>query len=658
MHGLSRIAALTALAASLAPAWTMSVEFPYTSLPRGIWEQHLAHLKEMGVTHVSLPPAQNVAELDAVIPMVRQLGLEADLEGPIPQRLETLAKSHGGPLTDPPAGAVRVAATMPRAIENERKLLLAGTRAIVWTGVFEILSPAYQPGAIHLSGSEGPAAAIIRREAQMAHFWGLRLAALPEVPGARLSTPAEGITVHQFIAEKSGATAPADTPHDGLSLVSLSNNTPNAWQGDVRVMYPALDRVVEMPSVSMSPHDVLWLPVDIPLAAGPLCSGCNGFAPPDHLAFATAELTAMEYENGVLAMEFIAPKPGQVILQLSHEPTGPLLAGGHPTVFDWDTGNHRARLPIPAGDPKTGRVRIALAIDAPQATGFFEGAPVLLIGETNSLTAEFSPAAVAARSRVRISPDLPIAQEPPAADADKEKPVIVTYKITVPPNAIEGDTAQLAIEADGVQLSHSRTQLRAPAAVTIEDSVAVRVAADSFVAVRPATIPVNQRSGRELVVTLSNNAPEIREFQIAFDVPGLEFSPAKMNIVIGASLAREVTFRVFGQIASTGVHSGEVRISGAATMHEPVRFVVLPAAGAIAWSADEFSFLESTKARASFLKDRWMEMIDKDSGKDAQPAGGTAFTGGPVASLRLEDLQKAAPAKRSPQVSRPAAGQQ
>jgi hypothetical protein len=624
----------------------MSVEFPYPNLPRAIWEQQLAHLKEMGVTHVSLPPARNAAQLDEVIAIVRRLGLEADLESAIPERLETLAKQHGGPLTDPPKGAVRISATMARALENERKLLITGTKAILWTGVFEILTPEYQPGPIRLSGSEGPTASIIRREAQMARFWGPQLAALPESPGARLVTPVEGVTAHQYIARRTGATAPAETPQGGLSLVSVTNNSPNAWQGDLRVLYPALDRAIELPSVALEAHSVLWLPVDVPLVDSPLCSGCTGFAPSEHLAYATAELTSMEYENGVLAMEFIARKPGQVVLQLSHEPTGPLLAGGRPRVFDWDAKNQRARLPIPAGNAKTGRVRIALAIDAPDATGFFDRTPALLIGETNRITAEFSPAAVAARSRLRISPELPVAQDAPAADADKEKPVLITYNVTVPPSAIDGDTAQLSIEADGVQLSHARTLLRAPAAVTFEDSIGVRVSPDSFVPLRPATIPVNQRSGRDFVVTIRNNAPEIRTFEISFDVPGLEFSPPKMNVSVGASLARDVTFRVFGRIASSGLHTGELRVSGAVTLREPVRFLALPQTGAIAWNSDEFSFLESAKARASFLPNRWLEMIDKDSGRDAQPAGGTAFSGGPVTSLRLEDLQKAAPAKR------------
>src|SRR6185312_6379299 len=100
---------------------------------------------------------------------------------------------------------------------------------------------------------------------------------------------------------------------------------------------------------------------------------------------------------------------------------------------------------------------------------------------------------------------------------------------------------------------------------------------------------------------------------------------------------RDVTFRIFGS-AAAGVHAGEVKVSGAATVVEPIRFVVLPAAGSVAWSGGGFSILESAKLRASFLGNRWLEMIDKDSGKDSQPAGGTVFSGGPVESIKLEDL--------------------
>jgi hypothetical protein len=227
-------------------------------------------------------------------------------------------------------------------------------------------------------------------------------------------------------------------------------------------------------------------------------------------------------------------------------------------------------------------------------------------------------------------------------EEEKKTPVVITYKVAVPGIAIAGDTAQLAIEADGAQLSHAEARLLPPAAFSFEDAVSVRVAANSFVALAPATIPVNQRSGREIVVTLRNNAPEIRTFDVEFSVPGLDFSPRKLSVSVGASVARDVTFRVFSSSSGPGLHEGGIRLSGAATLTEPVRFIVLPPTGTVAWSAEGFSILESSKTRASFLASQWLELIDKDSGADSQPAGGTVFNGGPVESLKIEDLLKLA----------------
>jgi hypothetical protein len=659
MHATRLVPAFALFAATLLPAWTMSVEFPYAALPRSLWERELAQLKEMGVVHVSLPPPKETtpddSQLDGVIRIVRRLGLDADLEGPIPDRLQPLTKSHGGPLTDVPVGTIHISAVMPRALDNERKLLASGTPEVVWTDAFETLgfdkaSPRYQPGAITLAGAESPGATLIRREAQLARFWGSQLSVLPESPGARLAVPAESVAVHQYIADKGSASVVEVAP-PGLSLTSVVNDSPNAWKGELRVMYPAAQRPIALPAITVAPYDVQWLPVNIPLGAGPMCAGCAGFAPSDHLIYATAELTAMEYENGILAMEFNAPSEGETVLQLSHEPTGPLVAGGHPVVFDWDPKTLRARLPIPAGNARTGRVRIALAIDAPPATAFFDSPSVLLIGETTRLTAEFSPPAVAARSRVRTGPEITVTQEdaappekkdqPPPID-DKDRPALVTYKVAVPATAVAGDTAMVTIEADGIQLSHSQLHVLPPAAITFEDAVAVRVATGSFIQLSPATVPVNQRSGREVVISLRNNAPEIRTFHVTLSVPGLDFSPDNLTVTVGASVTRDVTFRIFGSAATPGVHEGEVRLSGAANLTEPVRFVVLPPVGSVAWSADGFSILENTTFRASFLSNRWLEMLDKNSGNDFQPAGGTDFDGGPVESLKMEDLQERA----------------
>src|SRR5262249_20387248 len=155
---------------------------------------------------------------------------------------------------------------------------------------------------------EGPAAAIIRREAQLARYWGAQLSSLPESPGARLGVPVDNVAGHQYIADKPGAA--------GLSLTTAINNSSDRWEGEVRVMYPAMQRPIALPTVSLQPYGVLWLPVNIPLTAGALCAGCTGFGTSDHVAYATAELTDMEYENGILAMEFYATSPGEVVLQL------------------------------------------------------------------------------------------------------------------------------------------------------------------------------------------------------------------------------------------------------------------------------------------------------------------------------------------------------
>ena len=57
MPRLSRIAALALLTAALLllRGGQCRLSFPYHALPRPVWERELAHLKEMGVAHVSLP---------------------------------------------------------------------------------------------------------------------------------------------------------------------------------------------------------------------------------------------------------------------------------------------------------------------------------------------------------------------------------------------------------------------------------------------------------------------------------------------------------------------------------------------------------------------------------------------------------------------------
>src|SRR5439155_3098587 len=109
--------------------------------------------------------------------------------------------------------------------------------------------------------------------------------------------------------------------------------------------------------------------------------------------------------NGILACEFSAPVAGEVIIQLSRTPSGPLVAGGRLADFDWDEKNSVVRLPIPAGKGPLSRVRIALATEPPETSAFFAGSSRLVIGRPNIVSTSYSSDALASRSRLLAPPN-------------------------------------------------------------------------------------------------------------------------------------------------------------------------------------------------------------------------------------------------------------
>jgi len=617
-----RIAIFILASAAIAPAWVESVEFPWESCPKPLWEQELVWRKNIGISHVSLPPSQDISQRDEVLRIIRRLGMEADLEGPVPDDLQPLTLAHGGPLTEPlPGPPMRISALSAAALTRSRELLISGTGALLWTDVEETLGPSgYRPGAVSFAGEEKPATIPLRRSAQLAAYWSATFASLHALPGAGVTLPAAaGVaqagptpSVRQFAGES------------GASVISVVNKSARPWTGELRVFYPAAKRELGIKGVTVPARDALWLPVNVPLTAGPLCKDCSAFANVDHLVYATVEMTAMEYENGILAMEFAAPSAGEVVLQLSREPSGPLVAGGRPTEFDWDEHTQRARLKIPAGTGPGKRTRIGIAIEPPDATAFFDSARVLMIGETNRLTAQFSSEAIAGRSRLRMAPEFPSSQQ------SGKEPLSLVYEIKVPATAVHGDHADLAIEADGMQMSHARPELLLPVTLHFPDAIDVHLAANSALPLFPATVSVNQRAGRDLMIAVRNNAPEIRTFQLEPKVDGLEFSPAKLEVIVGASTSRDVSFRVFAKDAMPGLHAGSVMVTEAATSAEPVQFAVYPAGGAVAFSTGGFSLIESAKFRASFLPGRWLEFIAKDNNLNLLANTGMPFATGVI----------------------------
>jgi len=163
----------------------------------------------------------------------------------------------------------------------------------------------------------------------------------------------------------------------------------------------------------------------------------------------------MEYENGILALEFAAPNAAR---SFSISPASPPARSSPEANPRLRLGrNHQTRAPPhPAGKGAGNRVRIGLAIEAPDATAFFDSARVLLIGETNNLIAQFSSDAILQRSRLRAAPELHITQTRQRRPAQKRLPH------RVPDTVIHGDRTELALEADGARMSHANPEYMRP----------------------------------------------------------------------------------------------------------------------------------------------------------------------------------------------------
>jgi hypothetical protein len=160
-------------------------------------------------------------------------------------------------------------------------------------------------------------------------------------------------------------------------------------------------------------------------------------------------------------------------------------------------------------------------------------------------------------------------------------------------------------------MSHARPQLLRPASLSFPDQIDIHVAKSSALPLFPATIPVNQRGGRDITISIRNNSPDIRNFELELKAEGLDFSPAKMPVSVGGSMSREVSFRVFTNGASPGLHTGTAKLSGAVSATEPVQFVVIPPNGPVSYSVNGFQIEEAAKTREVSFGGQKIESFDK-----------------------------------------------
>jgi len=691
---LVALAVLSAVAAAPAgntrPAeYLQAVEFPYYLYPCTLWERELVWLKNIGIRTVEFSIPWNWhqlapgdfdftgrtsprRDLHGLIRTLRRLGLSAwvrtgvSVDGwrnlgfpnaadaaarrawvkQLSDILATQTASHGGPVAwvegaaldidaaAPPA-AMRISASDPAALALSRQALAAG-KSVLWTGVEDQLYPAgwrsgggtpLVAGAVGLSGDERPAAAPLLREAALLRHWAGTIPALqplaaPQPPAEKL--PA-GVTAIELVSP-------------GASAVSIVNRSGQPFREELRVFEPASKRNISIP-VAVPAGDSAWLPLSVSLAPDGLCRECSNFSVTERLVYATAELLSIEYENGILAMEFAAPQAGEAVLQLERKPVGPLLAAGAPVDYTWDEHALRARLPIPGSNAPGHRVRIGIAIEVAETAAFFTDARRLIVGQKNPIATNYSSAQVAARSRLRLP-------EGYTAAPKVKSPEEIEYEVDVPADALHGDFAALALEADGVLMGRARLQLFRPFSIRLMEALQMHFGQQAELTPDPPIAPIEPSAGSNLEIAIRNNWPGIQTYRLEAYGDGLEFLPAKTEISIGALAERRVSLRVFAAEGMAGLRDWHLRVSGAGEADLPMRALLLPHGRTAVWSADLDGggapewILETERARAVFSSEdggRWMEFTAKQSNVNFLPEAGAFSAPGPVAVRLLED---------------------
>ena len=489
---LAFAAALPAPEPAAPPEFVQAVEFPYYLYPRTLWERELVWLKTVGIRTVEFSIPWNWHQVDSgecdftgatsprrdllgFIRLLRRLEMRAWIR-PLPpvkgwvnngypagvaqdrkaarpwlHELENLlapqTEKHGGPIAfveggtsinpgildapAPPGPVTVVSAHDPAALTRGRQALTTGG-ALVWEDVEDALYPAgwerpggplYRAGAVSLDGDERPSVAALRRNAALLRHWAALLPGMkPErAHPVRLAAGKlpPGVTATEMVSREPGV----------ASAVSIANESRRPFQNTVRAWDPFAKRSIEIENVHLAPHQTLWLPVNVSLGGAGLCRACSAFSNAEHIVYATAQLQTIEFENGTLAMEFAAPEPAEAVLQLARRPSGPYLAGGHLADLDFDEKTLRARLKIPQGKGPAGQIRVALAIEAPEHSAFFEDAKRLVIGRVNTVSTSYSSEQLADRSRLRLPEGFTAtATKKPASEGDYR----IDYQVDVP----------------------------------------------------------------------------------------------------------------------------------------------------------------------------------------------------------------------------------
>jgi hypothetical protein len=220
-----------------------------------------------------------------------------------------------------------------------------------------------------------------------------------------------------------------------------------------------------------------------------------------------------------------------------------------------------------------------------------------------------------------------------------KSPNEIDYEVSAPADALHGDYADFALEADGVPLGRAHTQLFRPASIRLLSGMQFHFGPQTEITPEPPIAVVDPKAGGNLELSIRNNSTQIQTYHLEPSGEGLEFLPPKSDVSIAPTDERRVEFRVFAAENLSGLRDWSLKIANGTTLVMPMRVVLLPRGQTVCWSADLDAdgapewILESAKVRAVFSTQdggRWMDFTWKDTNTNFLPETGVFAQAGPV----------------------------
>jgi hypothetical protein len=285
-------------------------------------------------------------------------------------------------------------------------------------------------------------------------------------------------------------------------------------------------------------------------------------------------------------------------------------------------------------------VRVGIAMEEPETSAFFNDARRLIIGQKNVVSTAYSSPDVAKRSRLRLPEGF-------TAAPTEKSPNEIDYEVVTPADAIHGEYADLALEADGVPLGRAHVQMFRPVSIRLMEAIQLHFGTEAELAPDPPIAPIEPKSGSDLELAIRNNWTGIQNYAMEAAGAGLDILPAKSDLAVDAVAERRTKVRIFAKDgakdgakdAAEGVLDWNLKVTGGASQDLPMRVVLLPRNRTVAWSADLDGdgspewVLENGKVRAIFSSrdgGRWMEFNWKDTNLNFLPAQGVFAAAGAV----------------------------